>query len=168
MSNSYDPMGYTPPGFSVHGISKARILEWIVIPFSRGSAQLSDWTQVSCIAGRVFTVWVTREVHIDFCFFWNSFAFSMIQNMMAIWSLVPLTFLNPACTSVSSQFTCCWNLTWRILSTTLLACEMSVQLGSNLNILWHCLSMELESKQFFYSYGHCWVFKFADILSAAL
>ena len=61
-----------------------------------------------------------------------------------------------------------WSLAWRILSITLLACEMSVQLGSNLNILWHCLSMELESKQFFYSYGHCWVFKFADILSAAL
>ena len=64
-----DPMNCSPPGFSVHGILKARILEWIAIPFSRGSAQLSDWTRVSLIAGRVFTVWVTREVHIDFCFF---------------------------------------------------------------------------------------------------
>ena len=38
-------------------------------------------------------------------FFWNFLAFSMIQQMLAIWSLVPLAFLNPACTSGSSQFT---------------------------------------------------------------
>ena len=44
--------------------------------------------------------------------------------MLAIWSLVPLPFLNPACTSGSSQFRCT-SLAWRILSITLLACEMS-------------------------------------------
>ena len=43
----------------------------------------------------------------------------------ANWSVVPLPFLNPAGTSRSSQFTNCWNLTWRILSIPLLACEMS-------------------------------------------
>ena len=31
-----DPMDYSPPGFSVHGILQARILEWVAIPFSRG------------------------------------------------------------------------------------------------------------------------------------
>ena len=41
------------------------------------------------------------------------------------WSLVPLPFLKPAWTSGSSQFTYCWSLAWRILSSTLLACEMS-------------------------------------------
>ena len=51
--------------------------------------------------------------------------FSMIQRMLAIWSLGPLPFLNPACTSGSSRFTYCWSLAWRILSITLLACEMS-------------------------------------------
>ena len=40
-----DPMDYT-----VHGILQARILEWVVVPFSRGSSQPSGWTQVSCIA----------------------------------------------------------------------------------------------------------------------
>ena len=45
--------------------------------------------------------------------------------MLAIWSLVPLHFLNPAWTSGSSQFMYCWRLAWRILSTTLPACEMS-------------------------------------------
>ena len=41
-----------------------------------------------------------------------------------IWSLVPLPFLNSAYISESSQFTDCWSLAWRILSTTFLACEM--------------------------------------------
>ena len=59
-------------------------------------------------------------------FFWNSFEFSMIPQMLAIWSLVPLPFLNPACTSGTSQFTYCWSLAWKILSITLLACEISV------------------------------------------
>ena len=44
---------------------------------------------------------------------------------LAIWSLVPLPFLNPAWTSGSSWFTYCWSLTWGILSIALLACEMS-------------------------------------------
>ena len=54
-------------------------------------------------------------------FFWNSLALSMIQEMLAIWSLVPLPFLNLACTSGGSQFTYFWSLTWRFLSITLLA-----------------------------------------------
>ena len=48
-------------------------------------------------------------------FFWNSLAFSLIQRMLAIWYLVPLPFLNPACISGISQFTYCWSLAWRIL-----------------------------------------------------
>ena len=51
-----DPMDYT-----VHEILQARILEWIAFPFSRGSSQPRDWTQVSHIAGGVFTSWTTRE-----------------------------------------------------------------------------------------------------------
>ena len=58
-------------------------------------------------------------------FFWNSLAFLMIQRMLAIWSLVPLPFLKPAWTSGSSWFPYCWSLAWRILSITLLACEMN-------------------------------------------
>ena len=40
-----DPMDYSPPGFSVHGILQARILEWVAVPFSRGSSQPRDQTQ---------------------------------------------------------------------------------------------------------------------------
>jgi len=50
-----DPMNYSPPSFSVHGIFQARILEWVAISFSRGSSQPRDQTQVSCIADRFFT-----------------------------------------------------------------------------------------------------------------
>ena len=51
--------------------------------------------------------------------------FSMIQRMLAIWSLVSLPFLKPAWTSGSSQVMCCWSLAWSILSITIPACEMS-------------------------------------------
>ena len=37
-----NPLDYSPPGFSVHGILQARILEWVAIPFSRGSSQPRD------------------------------------------------------------------------------------------------------------------------------
>ena len=47
----------------------------------------------------------------------------MIQGTLAVWSLVPLPFLNPAWTSGSSWFTYCWSLAWRFLSITLLTCE---------------------------------------------
>ena len=50
-----DPMDCSPAGSSVHGISQARVLEWVAIYFSRGSSQPRDPTQVSCIAGRFFT-----------------------------------------------------------------------------------------------------------------
>ena len=49
------------PGFSVHGILQARILEWVAIPFSRGSSRPRNRTQVSHIVGRFFTTWATRQ-----------------------------------------------------------------------------------------------------------
>ena len=51
----------SPPGSFAHGISQARILEWVAISFSRGSSWPRNRTQVSCIAGRFFTNWATRE-----------------------------------------------------------------------------------------------------------
>ena len=51
-----NPMDYSPPGSSIHGILQARILEWVAIPFSRGSFQHRDQTSVSCIAGRFLTI----------------------------------------------------------------------------------------------------------------
>ena len=50
-----DPMDCSPPGSWIHGILQARILEWVAIPFSRGSSRPRDQTRVSCIADRFFT-----------------------------------------------------------------------------------------------------------------
>ena len=56
-----DPMDCSLPGFSVHGIFQASVLEWVAISFSRGSSHPRDWTQVSHIVGRCFTLWASRE-----------------------------------------------------------------------------------------------------------
>ena len=52
-----DPIDCSPSGSSVHGILQARIMEWAAIPFSRETSQPRDWTLVSRITGRFFTVW---------------------------------------------------------------------------------------------------------------
>ena len=56
-----DPIDSSRPGSSVHGIFQARILEWVAIFFSRGSSWPRDWIWLSCIRGRFFTIWATRE-----------------------------------------------------------------------------------------------------------
>ena len=55
-----DPVDYT-----VHGILQATVLEQVAFPFSRGSSQPKDLTQVSHIRGRFFTSWATREAQED-------------------------------------------------------------------------------------------------------
>ena len=92
-------------------------------------------------------------------FFWNSLAFSMIQRVLAIWSLAPLPFLNAACTSGSYWFTYCWSLAWRILSITLLAHEKSA-------IVWlfeHFLALPFFGigikTDLKFSCGYCWIFQ---------
>ena len=55
------PMDCRTTGSCVHGILQARLLEWVAISFSRGSSWPRDWNLVSCIAGRFFTIWATRE-----------------------------------------------------------------------------------------------------------
>ena len=109
---------------------------------------------------------IVNKAEIDVClFFWNSLVFSVIQQMLAIWSLVPLPFLKSNCTSGTSQFTYCWSLAWRILIITLLAYAVCLvaqlcltlcmwnecKLYVSLNIVWHCLSLGLEWKLTFSS-----------------
>ena len=57
----WDPMDCSLPGFSIHGTFQARIPEWVAISFSRESSPPRDQTQFSCIVGRRFTLWATRE-----------------------------------------------------------------------------------------------------------
>ena len=83
----------------------------------------------------------------------------MIQWMLAIWTLVLLPFLNLSWISASSQFMYCWSLAWRILSITLLVCEMS----ANVQFFRHSLSLPFfgigMKTDIFQSCGHCWVFQ---------
>ena len=55
-----DPMDCRSPGSYVSGILQARTLEWIPIPFSKGSFRPRDQTWVSCVTGGFFTVWAIR------------------------------------------------------------------------------------------------------------
>ena len=108
---------------------------------------------------------VVNEAEVDV--FLELSLFSVIQQVLAIWSLIPLPFLNPAWRSESSQFTYCWSLAWRIVSITLLAGKM--QIYDSLNIHWHCPSLGLEWKLTFSSpVDIAEFFKFVGILSAAL
>ena len=61
MSDSLRPMDCSLPGFSVHGILQTRILEWLAIPFSRGSSQPRDQTPTSSTEGSFYTICATRK-----------------------------------------------------------------------------------------------------------
>ena len=83
----------------------------------------------------------------------------MIQCMLAAWSLVPLSFINPALTCGSSWFMYRWRLTWRILSITFIAGEMSTivqQFEHSLSLPFWGIEMKTNVLQ---SHGHCWVFQ---------
>ena len=60
-----DPMDYSLPGSSVHGILQAVLQEWVAVPFSSGSFQPRDQSQVSLFASRFFTIWATRETQLN-------------------------------------------------------------------------------------------------------
>ena len=72
-----------PMDYIVHGILQARIPEWVAFPFSRGSSQPKDRTQVSCIAGRFFTNWAIREALCASN--WGQISFSCVIVHLSVW-----------------------------------------------------------------------------------
>ena len=74
----FDPMDDT-----VYGILQATILEWVAIPFSRGSSQHRDRTEVSPITGGFFTSWAMREANISVScsFVSNSLMAHLVKNL---------------------------------------------------------------------------------------
>ena len=82
-------------------------------------------------------------------------------------NLVPLPFLNSAWMSGSSRFMCCWSLAWKILSITLLACEMSAivwQFEHSLASSFFGIGMKTD---LFQSCGHCWVFQIGWLIECS-
>ena len=73
----------SPRGSSVRGILQGRIMEWVAIPFSRGSSQPRDWTQASYIAGRFFTIWTAGDAHV-LCIHTNmcSYLYSVLDYLL--------------------------------------------------------------------------------------
>ena len=82
----------TPRDYTVHGSLQARKLEWVAIPFSGGSSQPRDQTQVSPIAGGFFTSWTTRE--------------ALITTHVAL-----IVFLHGSACAVLHPDSCPWNTT---------------------------------------------------------
>ena len=91
-------MDCSPPGSSVHGLLQARILEWVAIPCSSRSSWRRDRTQVSCIAGRFFTIWAPREAPEVTCLgpvimfivlllvcLWGQKGISLLLQLRAFW-----------------------------------------------------------------------------------
>ena len=143
---------------------------------SSSNCYFLNWIQISQEAGKV--VWyshllknfpqlvmihtvkdfgIVNEAEVDIflefsCFFCDPW-------MLVIWSLVPLPFLKPAWISGRSRFRYCWSLAWRILSISVLACEMSAILRygeRSLALLFFGIGMKTD---LFQSCGHCWVFQ---------
>ena len=78
-----DPTDCNPPGSSVHGILQARILEWVASPFSRGSSWPRDRTLISCITGRVFTIWATgRSLPQEYIIILNNFSLFFLPVLL--------------------------------------------------------------------------------------
>ena len=72
-----NPMDCSPPGFSVHGILQARILEWVAMPSSRGSSWPRDWTHVSYVPWHVGSLPLEPSRKTNFP---HSFSFSVLYN----------------------------------------------------------------------------------------
>ena len=93
-----------------------------------------------------------------FLFFWNLLAFSMIQQMLAIWTLVPLSLQNPVFTSGISQFMYCYRLAWKIEYNL-----ASMWSEHNCNTVWTLFGIALlwdwNETWLFQSCGMCWVFQ---------
>ena len=87
-----DPMDCSPPDSSVPGILQARTLEWVAIPFCRGSSWPRDQTWVSCMAGRFFTIWATWEApNLFFAYGYSIIPASCVEKTI----ISPLNCLSP-------------------------------------------------------------------------
>ena len=84
-----NPMDCSPPGSSVHGISQARIMEWVSISSPRGSSWPRDWTHISCIDRQILFHWATRESLLLKLTDYTSFSLPYLDYYSFFWPLWP-------------------------------------------------------------------------------
>ena len=125
----YDPMDCSLPGSSVHGIFQAIVLEWIAISFSRGSSRPRDWTRVSCIVDRGFTIWATREVQrkrsyslIEKETLLRKWSFCVKRKHVCFWDMHVCLFPRWGRDIAGLLFTLYWHLTWAQFSSVAQLC----------------------------------------------
>ena len=139
------------PGFSIHRIFQARVLEWVPISFSRGSSQPKDRTLVSHIVGRGFTVWATREVSSYGLLLWGiTLYFSPLRGYILIvheldltsglvligqWSVIKMLKLKCFLGSISHSTQSVLLLTLLHLSTLLLS-QRTCAFGAFVIFIW--------------------------------
>ena len=134
--------------FSVYGILQARILEWVAILFSRRSSQPRDWTQVSCIVGRRFTFWATREVKYFFepPFFCRGQTYKLNkQGDNVQLSHAPFPILNQSTVPCPVLTVASWPA-WRFLNRQARWSGIPVSWRSFHNLLWFTQSKTLGSQ----------------------
>ena len=112
-----DPMDYSSPGSSVHGILQAKILEWVAMPSSRGSSQPRDWTHASCgsyVAGRSFTAEplgkprVGSTTYVNIRRFTWSFPRASKVSFLLLWNVAAIGFPSPAGLQISRLHLFCF------------------------------------------------------------
>ena len=153
----WDPMDCSLPSSSVHGILQARILEWVAVPFSRGSCQPRDWTQVSHFAGRFFTIWATREAQE----YWGGLPLPSPNDSIDVGNLISCSsalfksslnirkftvhvLLKPGLENFEHYFASMWDECNFVVVWTFLALPF-FGIGMKTDFLQFC--------------GHCWVFQ---------
>ena len=160
------PMDYSPPGSFVHGISRARILKWVDIYFSRGPSRPSDQTCISCIhlAGRFFTieppgipgyhthVWINRQLNLNVfvCLF---IALSISKHYCQLFPVHSLLLMRVKITQFC-KYVNCFNLGECIFTCLLLFSALVSKLAlrkkshvmTTYGNLGHCLPEQVGSK----------------------
>ena len=148
VAESYDPMNHT-----VHGILQARKLEWVAVPFSRGSSQLRDQTGVFCIAGGFFTNWATREAPVG-------------RSLVADLQLTQITSIqSDSLVRNKSHGYCNCEEGWELWSSSLL--RQSLPHYSTLEFGVYLCSLSLNSSVFYFNHlrvceFHCKLSKNAE------
>ena len=137
MSNSFcNPVDYSMPGPSIHGNFQARILDWVVISFPRGSSQSMDWTHISCIGRRIPYHWTTRVAS-------GHSVVTLISNLISLVTVSIWFFFSTVWRMFQTKISSLWLVSCSLLSQTVL---------TSLNSFHRCISASSLSLQILSSF----------------